>query len=134
MPNYLDSRVLSVRVRGVPELDSQGRVIPSSPQCAPDPDALWRNPLKIILEHKVKEKALRRMLFHDEEPTTKVRKFFFFRLSLRQHTQSIHTWIHARTCTCTHEHPRAHVELQAHTITGTRTCTHTHTGMIWIGN
>lgn len=72
MPNYLDSRVLSVRVRGVPELDSQGRVIPSSPQCAPDPDALWRNPLKIILEHKVKEKALRRMLFHDEEPTTKI--------------------------------------------------------------
>ncbi|XP_063609404.1 adhesion G protein-coupled receptor L4-like [Penaeus indicus] len=27
--------------------------------------------MKIILEHNIKEKALRRMLFHDEEPTTK---------------------------------------------------------------
>ncbi|XP_037790938.1 adhesion G-protein coupled receptor D1-like [Penaeus monodon] len=71
-PNYLDSRVLSVRVKGVPKLDAEGRIVPSSPMCYPDPDTLSRNPMKIILEHTVKEKALRRMLFHDEEPTTKI--------------------------------------------------------------
>ncbi|XP_042891645.1 adhesion G-protein coupled receptor D1-like [Penaeus japonicus] len=72
MPNYLDSRVMSVRMRGVPELDEQGLLIPSSPLCYPDPDSLRQTPIKVVLEHKIKERALRRILFHDEEPEIKI--------------------------------------------------------------
>lgn len=76
-----------MRVKGVPKLDAEGRIVPSSPMCYPDPDTISRNPMKIILEHTVKEKALRRMLFHDEEPTTKVReRVFSFSINLHQHT------------------------------------------------
>lgn len=78
MPNYLDSRVMSVRMRGVPELDEQGLLIPSSPLCYPDPDSLRQTPIKVVLEHKIKERALRRILFHDEEPEIKVAKRNYF--------------------------------------------------------